>query len=201
VATEISDLLTAAAVPTVAVVRGVPDDRLDRPTPCAQFDVRHLLKHLFHVVVNFRHLAGREPVDWATTPDHLAGAWRDRFAAETAALITAWSDPAALAGVSPSMHLPQPLLGRMVLLDVVVHGWDLARATSQPYEADAVAVAVLHDLVTTMGDRAREAGVFAEPVPVAGGDDLTRLLARTGRDPSWPAANAPSPQMPRPATR
>ncbi|QGN45903.1 TIGR03086 family metal-binding protein [Micromonospora sp. WMMD558] len=185
-ATHTSDLLAAATPRTVAVVRGIADDQLDLSTPCAEFTVRDLLNHLFEVVVNFQELAARRPATWADKPDHLSDGWRNRFETETRRLIDAWSDPASVSGVSPGMGLPQETVGGMVLLDLTVHGWDLAVATGQPYEPAPEAVGALHELVEQLGPLPRKMGVFAEAVSTAPGvPDAHRLLAATGRDPAW----------------
>lgn len=174
--------MAAAAEQTVPVVLGIEDKQLDEPTPCTEFRVRDLVNHLYQVVVNFQALAARETVDWAKPNDEIEGDWRDRFAAETGRLVAAWSDPAALEGVSPGMGMPQEAVGAMALLDLTVHGWDLAQATGQPYRPDADAVAALCPMAEQMGPMARDMGVFAaeaEVGPDAGG--FERLLALTGR--------------------
>ncbi|RLP80284.1 TIGR03086 family protein, partial [Micromonospora sp. BL4] len=161
-ATQTSDLLAAAAPRTVDVVRGIADDQLDLPTPCRDYVVRDLLNHLFEVVVNFQELAVKRPVEWSAKPDHLTDDWRDRFETETRRLIAAWSDPSTLEGVSPGMGMPQTVVGGMALLDLTVHGWDLAAATGQAYEPAPEAVAELHGLVEQLGPTARKMGVFAD---------------------------------------
>ncbi|MEU7976882.1 TIGR03086 family metal-binding protein [Micromonospora sp. NPDC049089] len=191
--TQTSELLAAAAPRTVDVVRGVSDDQLDLPTPCSDYLVRDLLNHLFQVVVNFQDLAEKRQVEWAEKPDHLGDGWRDRFEAETGRLVAAWSDPSTLEGVSPGMGMPQPVIGGMALLDLTVHGWDLAVATGQPYQPAPEAVAELHALVEQLGPTARKMGVFADPPPTPTPDptpdlapNLAHLLTQTGRTPTWP---------------
>ncbi|MCZ7377420.1 TIGR03086 family metal-binding protein [Micromonospora sp. WMMC250] len=188
--TQTSDLLAAAAPRTVDVVRGISDDQLDLPTPCRDYVVRDLLNHLFEVVVNFQGLAAKRPVEWAEKPDHLGEGWRDRFEVETDRLVAAWSHPSTLEGVSPGMGLPQTVVGGMALLDLTVHGWDLAVATDQPYQPAPEAVAELHGVVEQLGPTARKMGVFADPVthPTTPTDrpDLAHLLIQTGRIPTWP---------------
>ncbi|MDG4836168.1 TIGR03086 family metal-binding protein [Micromonospora sp. WMMD967] len=188
--TQTSDLLATAAPRTVDVVRGITDDQLDLPTPCRDYVVRDLLNHLFEVVVNFQGLAAKRPVEWAEKPDHLGDGWRDRFEMETDRLVAAWSDPSTLEGVSPGMGLPQTVVGGMALLDLTVHGWDLAVATDQPYQPAPEAVAELHGLVERLGPTARKMGVFADPVThpttPTDGPDLAHLLTQTGRIPTWP---------------
>ncbi|MEU1243991.1 TIGR03086 family metal-binding protein [Micromonospora parva] len=189
--TQTSDLLAAAAPGTIGVVRGISDDQLGLPTPCQDYLVRDLLNHLFQVVINFQDLAEKRQVEWAEKPDHLADGWRDRFEVETGRLIVAWSEPSTLEGVSPGMGMPQSVVGGMALLDLIVHGWDLAVATGQPYHPAPEAVAELHALVEQLGPTARKMGVFADPVPPATPtetptSDLAHLLTQTGRTPTWP---------------
>ncbi|MEV4809401.1 TIGR03086 family metal-binding protein [Micromonospora avicenniae] len=189
-ATETSDLLAAAAPPTVAVVRGIADDQLHLPTPCRDYSVRDLLNHLFQVVVNFQDLAVKRAVTWAEKPDHLTDDWRSRFEVEIDRLITAWSDPASSEGVSPGMGMPQTTVGGMVLLDLTVHGWDLAVATGQPYAPAPDATVALHQLTEQLAPTARQMGAFADPVPTDPTvPDLDRLLGLTGRDPRWSAVD------------
>lgn len=184
--TKISELLAVAAPRTVAVVRGISDDQLDLPTPCPDYSVRDLLGHLFDVVVNFQVLARRGEVDWSAKTDHLTDGWRDRFAAEADRLVEAWSDPATLEGVSPGMGLPQETVGDMALIDLTVHGWDLARATGQPVAVDPGVVVAGHGFMDRMEDTGRQMGAFGAPVPTPPeATDLDRLLGRTGRDPAW----------------
>jgi uncharacterized protein (TIGR03086 family) len=184
--TKTSELLAVAAPETVAVVCGISDDQFDLPTPCSDYTVRDLLGHLYDVVVNFQVLARRQEVDWSAKTDHLTEGWRDRFAAETVRLVEAWSDPATLEGVSPGMGLPQETVGEMALIDLTVHGWDLARATGQQLEVDPAVLAVGHGFMDKMGDTGQRMGAFGAPVsstPDATALDV--LLGRTGREPGW----------------
>ncbi|MFF0753275.1 TIGR03086 family metal-binding protein [Streptomyces sp. NPDC004267] len=191
---RIADLLRTAAATAVPLVRGTADDELGAATPCAEYDVRGLLNHLLLVVENFRLLAAKQPSDFSRQPDYLAEPdWRDRFAAEADALVTAWAAPGADEGTTGAMDLPARTVGAMVLLDLTVHGWDLARATGRPFAPDPVVVAELADEVARMAPMARKAGVFGEAVALP--DDgvaasaFERLLATTGRDPrAWAAA-------------
>ncbi|WP_030252275.1 TIGR03086 family metal-binding protein, partial [Streptomyces sp. NRRL S-455] len=128
---KISELLDAASARTCPVVRAVRDEQLTCPTPCSEYDVRALLNHLFLVVANFQALAAREPVEFGETPDVVTGDWRGSFEEETARLREAWDAPGAEEGLVGGMGLPARTVGLMVLGDLAVHGWDLARATGQ----------------------------------------------------------------------
>lgn len=188
---ELSEMMSRAGERTGAVVRGVSDAQLTEPTPCSEYDVRALLNHLFHVVVGFQALAAKSTADFTTTPDYVAGDWRARFGEETARLAAAWAAPDALEGVSQGMNMPQRTVAHMVLGDITIHGWDLARATHQEYEPDAVAVAELAPAFAALAPQAREMGMFGEAVPVPpGASPLETMIAGTGRDPGWKSASA-----------
>ncbi|MFJ6196657.1 TIGR03086 family metal-binding protein [Micromonospora sp. NPDC092111] len=185
-ATKTSELLAAAAPGTVALVRAITDDQFDLPTPCPDYTVRDLLNHLYEVTVNFQRLAAGRAVDWSAKPDHLTEGWRDRFAADTERLAAAWADPASEQGVSAGMGLPQATVGLMAVADLTVHGWDLARATGQPYRPAPETVGALHGFMDEMGPTGRQMGAFGAEVPTgADGTELDRLLGRMGRDPDW----------------
>ncbi|WP_331770187.1 TIGR03086 family metal-binding protein (plasmid) [Embleya sp. NBC_00888] len=182
----ISELLRHASREAVAVIGAITDEELRLPTPCADYQVRDLLNHLYHVVVNFQALAARESADFSTTPDFLVGEWRAGFEAETTRLVAAWAAPGAEEGMSGGMGLPARIVGCMALLDLTVHAWDLARATGREYTPPPRVIPALRELVDTMAVTAREMKVFAEPVPTAeNASPFDDLLSRTGRDPHW----------------
>lgn len=77
-------------------------------------------------------------------------------------------------------------LAQMYLVDMVVHAWDLARATGQEYEPDPAALSQAMDFTEQMVEMGRQRGAFGPPVAVA--DDapqFDRLLGMIGRDPAW----------------
>ncbi|MEV4786194.1 TIGR03086 family metal-binding protein [Streptomyces tuirus] len=185
----IGELLARARERAVPVVRGIPDAALAAPTPCAEYDVRALVDHLFQVIVQFQRLAAKEASDFGETAGVVAEdpGWRERFAREADRLVAAWSAPGAEEGTTGAMDMPARLVGSMALLDLTVHVWDLARATGQDFPgADEAVVAELAGAVDELAPTARKMGVFGEPVPEGeGASAFERLLARTGRDPHW----------------
>ncbi|MEV8569688.1 TIGR03086 family metal-binding protein [Streptomyces sp. NPDC051322] len=182
----ISELLEAAAAQAAPIVRAIDDAQLANPTPCAEYDVRKLLNHLIQVVINFQALAARQDVEFDDGADYLGGDWRTEFGEETRRLIEAWAAPGAEEGTTGAMGLPARTVGNMVLGDLTVHAWDLARATGQEYTAPAAVLDEARPVLAQMAPMARKAGVFGEPVPVPDdASDLDKLLAATGRDPRW----------------
>jgi hypothetical protein len=72
-----------------------------------------------------------------------------------------------------------------------IHGWDLARATDQPFDAEPATLKTLHDNVRqTFGpDQDQDAvrgQAFAPAVAVApDASQLDQTLGLLGRDPAW----------------
>ncbi len=79
----------------------------------------------------------------------------------------------------------------MALGEYIVHAWDLATATGQPYDAPVTAVRPAHEFLEGMVApeyRGPDSGFFDAEVPVP--DDaspLDQLLGFVGRDPQWQA--------------
>ncbi|MFF8280327.1 TIGR03086 family metal-binding protein [Streptomyces lateritius] len=191
---SLSELLGTAAAQAVPVVRGIPDEHLGAPTPCAEYDVRELLTHLFQVVVNFQALAAKQAADFSEAPDLLRdGDWRTRFETETVKLVAAWAAPGAEEGTTGAMGLPARTVGSMVLLDLTVHVWDLARATGQPFAPDPAVVEGLAEEVERMAPMARKTKVFGDAVELPEtATAFERLLATTGRNPrAWDRVPGP----------
>lgn len=68
----------------------------------------------------------------------------------------------------------------------VLHGWDLAAATGQPYAVDDDAAAAALAAAEVNAELFRRYKGFADPVPVpADGPVLDRTLGLSGRDPRW----------------
>lgn len=183
---KLSVLLDRARDHALPVIDGITDDQLTRPTPCADYDVRALLDHLLHVVVEFQKLAAKQDADFSSTPSYPD--WRAQYPAETAKLVEAWGRPGADEGIAGSMNMPATTVGALALLDLTIHPWDLAKATGQRFEPDTEVLAAVAELVGQMGPMAREMNVFGEPVEApADATPFEQLLANTGRDPHWSA--------------
>lgn len=84
------------------------------------------------------------------------------------------------------MELPASLIGGMIVGELVVHGWDLARATSQRPTWDQELIAYLHEEVMTTAEQGREMGAYGPEVAIpASSSTLDRVLGLTGRNPGW----------------
>ncbi|MFM9369199.1 TIGR03086 family metal-binding protein [Streptomyces sp. Da 82-17] len=185
---SISELLDTAGGQAVAVVRGIEDEQLGGRTPCSEYDVRALVNHLTQVIVQFQALGAKRDADFTQTPDEVGrGAdWRERFEQETRRLVEVWAEPGAEEGTTGAMHFPARTVGHMVLGDLAVHAWDLARATGRDLVIDPAVLAEVTAAYEGLAPTARQAGVLGEPVEVpADAPEQDRLLGTLGRDPHW----------------
>ncbi|MEU6126162.1 TIGR03086 family metal-binding protein [Streptomyces sp. NPDC047123] len=175
----------------------VTDEQLAAPTPCPAYAVRHLLGHLLGLAGAFRLAAGKElgpALDQdpgSVTPDVGPG-WRAELPDALDGLARAWRDPAAWQGMTRAggIDLPGGVAGLVALDELVVHGWDLARATGQEYAPDAASLDAARALLTPAADGDGDGGgLFGAPVPVPDGAPLLdRVIGLSGRDPRWTPA-------------
>jgi uncharacterized protein (TIGR03086 family) len=178
------------------LVRSVPDDLLDAPTPNPGYTLGDLLDHIGGMTIAFTAAAKKKLGDEtsqgpAGDASRLGEDWRTRIPSDLIALGEAWRDPAAWTGMTQAggVELPGEVAGLVALDELVVHGWDVARASGQPYHVDPGSLEAVHGFVAQFsepGQEAARAGLFGPVVDVP--DDapwLDRVIGLTGRDPAW----------------
>jgi uncharacterized protein (TIGR03086 family) len=174
---------------TGQVIDGIPDDRLDAPTPCTEWTVQQVIEHM---TANARHyvttLAGLDPLPVNASP-------ASAFHTTAAAMADVFTDDKLLETpiVTPG---GVPRTGAQIMaidfLDVFVHGWDIARAVGEDITLDdrlsRTGIEIAEQFPDTPDVRG-PGGAFALPVTAA--EDApagTRLIALLGRSSAWPAA-------------
>ncbi|GAB3495089.1 TIGR03086 family metal-binding protein [Amycolatopsis cihanbeyliensis] len=204
---ELASAMNGAAGAFRAVVRGVPTERLAAPTPRAHYDLRGLLNHLLYWAPRLsaaaRRLPAPPPDGGEEAADLVTGEWRDRLAGAADKLATALGSPRAWEGTTEmsaggddgrasraggakagGTRLPASMVGSMVLCELVVHGWDLAVATGQPFRCPPEVAEAALVAVGGLAEQGRAYGVFGEPVEVGpAASALERTLGLTGRRP------------------
>jgi uncharacterized protein (TIGR03086 family) len=175
------ELIAMAAPPTLAVVRAIRADQLTAPTPCAEYDVQGLIDHMLHWGPSLAR-ASRQS-DGEVQP---GGNLLER---QIDVLVAAWSVPAAWEGMTTMggpHEMPARMIGAMATGEVVVHGWDLARATGRQVSWDETLLEFLYDEVAKTAELGREMQAYGAEVPVPRtAPVLDRMLGLTGRDPRW----------------
>ncbi|MEV7792296.1 TIGR03086 family metal-binding protein [Streptomyces sp. NPDC087512] len=179
----------------VRLAEGVSDARLADPTPCPDMAVRNLLGHLTGLAVAFRDAARKElgvttdTDPGATVPD-IGPGWREELTKVLGELAEAWRAPEAWTGMTRAggFDLPGEAAGAVVADELVIHGWDLARATGQEYRPDPAALQVAYGLLSAAAEEAdRDTGMFGPVVAVpADAPLLDRAVGLSGRHPGWP---------------
>ncbi|MFC4536037.1 TIGR03086 family metal-binding protein [Sphaerisporangium dianthi] len=163
------------------LVAAVPPGHLGDPTPCEDWDVRALLDHLVWENLLWTSLAEGVPrSDFAA--DHLGGDHVAAFRAAAEATMAAFGRPGMLTrryGPAPGWRLVE-----QVVIEMIVHGWDLATAIGRPADlVPDVATAIMPSVREIYGDLPRTpGGSFApeRPAPV-GATPADRLAAYLGR--------------------
>jgi uncharacterized protein (TIGR03086 family) len=190
--------LAPAAGQLGAVVAGIADEQLNDRTPCENYQVSGLLGHVLGLTLAFRmaavkdtSLAKSAPGPNATGTANLPAGWRDRVRQQLDELVAAWREPAAWEGQTEAggVQLPAPEMAKVALQELVVHGWDLAKATGQPFEVDPQHLGTLFAALDGNVDPNGTPGLFGPPVSLpADAPLLDRTIALTGRDPAWTPA-------------
>ena len=174
-----------AATAVDPVLRAVATDQLSRPTPCEGWDLRTLLDHVLNNLNGWvATLDGRDRPGDDTSPlreadDEVAAAWEPA----QAALIKAFSAPGALEREVQTRQGPGSarMLAAIVPLELMLHGWDVARTMDASTDLDAD---LAEELLATGRElmEGRPRTVFGEEQPAPDGATAAdRLAAFYGR--------------------
>ncbi len=171
------------------LVAAVPDEALTRRTPCERYTVGDLLDHIGGSALAFTAAAVKNPREGGPSGDarRLGPDWRSRIPRDLEALGEAWRDPEAWNGITAAggVDLPGEVAGVVALDELVLRGWDLARATGQSVEYEHSELEAVHGMVQHLRADGVE-GLFGPPVPVPDHAPLLdRMLGLAGRDPAW----------------
>lgn len=187
--------LAPAAARMAALIGGVSDSQMDSPTP-SDIPVAALLDHISGLTLGFTDAAKKEGGDRGASADasHLVDDWRTRIPTDLDTLAAAWSDPDAWVGMTKAGggDMPAEIAGLVALDEIVLHGWDLASATDQPYHCDLPTLEAAYGFVAPFSEPGMEApreGLFGPVIKIP--EDapmLHRLLGLAGRDPNWSPA-------------
>jgi uncharacterized protein (TIGR03086 family) len=183
-------LMAAAAAEAARVVAGAASaENLEQTTPCTDWDLRALLNHtiLWTSYSAERRAHGESVAEELMSKDFTAEpGYAQAYQAQIAKAVHAWSSPEAWAGDRNVMGNATPAadIAAMLIAEMVLHGWDVAKATGQDFHCDDAVARNVLKTVEAQGDLFRQYQGFAAIVPVP--DDATaldRALALSGRDP------------------
>jgi uncharacterized protein (TIGR03086 family) len=193
----IADLDARVTEASVSVVKRAGLADLDRPTPCAGWNLRDLIGHMTSQHYGWIAAAVGHGADlsvWQPGPpvaDPIG-----EYAEASRRVLEAFGEEGvldrefALAEISPVLRFPAAQAISFHFIDYLVHGWDVARSLGLDYqpEPDLLAAALPVALAVPGGEaRTRDGAAFAPGLPVpAPAGPLDQILAMLGRSPSWP---------------
>jgi uncharacterized protein (TIGR03086 family) len=187
--TEIAARFEKVAAAFTARVEAVPADTWERPAPCEGWVARDVVRHLVEWLPGPGFLLGTFDVETGSIPSvetDPAAAW----AVVRNAIQRALDDPAVATRVEncgpPGRLSLEAAVDMTCTPDVLIHTWDLARATGLDDRLDPDEVrrqlAGVEALPAEVDEAMRSSGHYGPRVAIADdADEQTRLLAFMGR--------------------
>ncbi len=188
-AVDLPEVHAAALDATRGLVLGIGEGRWGDASPCSDWDVRTLVNHI--VAGNWwaSELGAGKTIDEVGNRldgDVLGTDPIGVYDASAAAAAATFREPGAMQRPCAVSYGPVP--GEVYcghrFLDVLIHGWDVAKATGQDATLPLDLVDAAIEVVTPQAELLSASGMFATDVEApADADPQTRLLAMLGRRP------------------
>jgi uncharacterized protein (TIGR03086 family) len=160
-----------------AVLQRLTREDLSRPTPCAEYTVGDVGQHLVQSMVLLASVAGEQ------IGTSVAGSFDTTVAATAEAALAAWRRRGLDGSVAVGRSvLPAHLAVEIIPLELLVHGWDIARATGHDIDVTPEVAGYVLDRARKLITQDKRGRSFAAEVPAgAPATILQRLIAFTGR--------------------
>ena len=183
---ELFEGAVQAILPTLGSIRA---EQLDLATPCTEWNVQSLINHNLTVQRFVNAVMSKSQMAPSLPPDLTAalpseGAEAALRAITDTTLATLQSIDLEELVESPFGPIPGGSFIMFPVSDLVIHKWDLAKATGQSTVLDSGLAEVCFQVLTPSVSNGRERGVFGAEVAVpSSGSIQERLLGLTGRQP------------------
>jgi uncharacterized protein (TIGR03086 family) len=179
--TEISERYARLSQAFADKIAGVEDGAWSNRTPCDAWTAKDLVGHVIGTQGMFLGFVGEEMGELPPVDEDPGAAWdaaRGRIQAGLDDPAIAGKEFEGFAGTSTFAAA----VDRFLNTDLVVHGWDLARATGQDETIGADDLHRVRGVAEGFGDAMRSPQAFGEAVDAPpGADEQTKLLAFLGR--------------------
>ena len=179
--TEVSERYRRLGDAFAAKIAAVPADRWASPSPCTEWTARDIVRHVITTQGLFLGFVNRELGDIPSVDDDPAAAWD----AARAVVVADLEDPERAAAEFQGFQGTSTFeagVDRFLNFDLVVHGWDLARAAGLDERIDPDDLARVKGAAEAFGPAMRGPQAFGpELEPPAGADEQTKVLAFLGR--------------------
>jgi uncharacterized protein (TIGR03086 family) len=193
---EIADRYRRRADAFEVKVVSVRPDQWSDPSPCEKWTARDVVRHIIDMHGVILRPFGRSLSPAPSVDDDPVGAFR-AARADVEAILDDPSLAAQECDTPTGRMTAEQHIDQVVSDDLPLHGWDLARATSQDDTMDPEDVERAWSAMRALPDdllaKFRTPGAFGPGVEVfgpeveagAGASPQDRLLAFIGRDPRW----------------
>lgn len=176
-----------AAETAHAVIAAVQPGQLSLPSPCGEWVVREVINHLVSGQLFFAHSITTGTFDRASFDrdrDYLGTDPAAAFTSSARDLRGHFAAEGFLRRTVPTLFGPQPgvVLVEMRIIELLVHGWDIARATGQPTDLAPDVVEGAIEGFRRMRASAPPGGPFGPETPAPpNATAADRLAALAGR--------------------
>jgi uncharacterized protein (TIGR03086 family) len=181
--TEISERYRKRSQEFADTVAAVPDDRWSNQSPCEDWTARDVVRHVAQTPGMFFGMIDAEYPEPPSVDEDAEAA----FASARKTMQDALDDPAVAQTEFDGFFgrtTFEKAVDRFVNFDLVVHRWDLARATGLDETMPPEEIDRLSDEIAGFGEAARSPGVFGPVVDVPpDADPQSALLGQLGRRP------------------
>jgi len=164
-------------------IENVSEDAWGNQSPCEEWTARDVVGHLVTTTGMFFGFIGREAPSGPAVDDDPVAAWKVARDAMQAAL----DDPETAAMEYDGLFGPttfESSVDRFICADLVMHNWDLSRATGQDEKLDPHAMIEIRSELEPYAEAMRSPGAFGPEIePPEGADDQARFLCFIGRQP------------------
>jgi uncharacterized protein (TIGR03086 family) len=179
--TEISTRYARLSDAFAAKVAAVPEASWSNQSPCDDWTARDVVRHLVATQDMFLGLVGRQLGDIPEVDNDPLGAWNAARSVVQCDLEDPDRAGTEFEGFSGTSTF-EAAVNRFLCMDLVVHGWDLARAAGLDDRIDPEDVARVNEQAMAFGDMLRSPHAFGPEVTApTDADEQTKLLAYLGR--------------------
>jgi uncharacterized protein (TIGR03086 family) len=179
--TENSERYARLADAFAVKIAAVPEARWSDQSPCAEWTALGVVKHVISSQGMFLGFVGREIGDLPDPDADPLAAWNAARSVVQHDLDDPVRANAEFEGFSGTSTF-EAAVGRFLCMDLVVHGWDLARAAGLDEDMDPQDIARVSEQATAFGDMLRSPQAFGPEVAApADADEQVKLLAFLGR--------------------
>ena len=142
---------------TIELVDQLEPEDMDRPTPCSEFMLVDVLDHMVTLGGSFAWLFRGEVPPVPSPPDRNGSVPAAEFRKAMEDLLDAVHGDGAMERTvdSPVGRMPGEQFARLVALDGLVHGWDIASSAGLEYQPSEELVATVHSRFRLLDDKER----------------------------------------------